>query len=141
MKASVGTMHSWFTNISDILKETASSSADAENRNLSALAKLIQKLDLRDSPRQLGSASDPPSDSLEKVSSYIDFALSTFKSIRGPMLQTEQQASFILALSETYETLGDYQCALSNYRTALELSVSSKSMQGQIRYRMAPCSF
>ncbi|MFQ6112476.1 MAG: tetratricopeptide repeat protein [bacterium] len=76
---------------------------------------------------------------MTKVNYYIDLALKTFQNIGGPMLNDEQRAHFIFALSDTYETLGNYEAALKNYTTALELSTASKdqAMQGQIQYRMA----
>lgn len=88
-------------------------------------------------------ASGPPSDvaedSFEKVSYYIDLTLRTFDKISSPNLDEAQKAKFIYMLSETYETLGNYDAALNNYAKAavLALKDNNQGLYGQIQYRMA----
>lgn len=127
------------TRMSKIINQTASKSHIAENRSIYAIAQTINKLSAQDLPRQLVSIRDLASDSLEKVNYYIDLALHTFEGIRAPFLNEEQQANFFFALSETYEILGNYGSALTNYNTSLNIftALKNQSMQGQIQYRMA----
>ncbi|MFQ5675408.1 MAG: tetratricopeptide repeat protein [bacterium] len=132
-------IQSYLMRMSKIVKHNATKTHLAQNRSLYAVAKTINKLDTQDLPEKLIEAHDLESDSLEKVSYYIDLALKTFENIRGPMLNNSQRSKFIFALSETYETLGHYGAALTNYKIALELATNlqNQSMQGQIQYRMA----
>lgn len=138
MNTSEQTIQSCLSNMSDIFRETAKSPL-TEDANLQRLARLSHKLDAEDLPTKVQSAKDMANDSLEKVSFYIDLALDTFQSIQAPTLDSDQYANFIFALSETLETLGNYERALSNYEKALNSTNSSRdrSMQGKIQYRMA----
>ena len=49
------------------------------------------------------------SDSLDEVSHYMGLALKAFQKIDAPLLNVEQRAKFLFAVSETYETIGNYQ--------------------------------
>ncbi len=132
-------IRTYLTKMSKIIKQNATKSHLTQSRSSYAIVKTIKKLDSQDFPDQLITARDLESDSLEKVSYYVDLALKTFQNIRGPLLNNEQQANFIFALSQTYENLGNYGAALTNYKMALELSrtLQNQSMEGQIKYRMA----
>lgn len=133
------TFRTYLTNIANIIKKNVNKSHLAQSRSIDALASTIERLDFPDSHEHLISTRDLESDSFEKVSYYIDLALKSFKNTGGPILDNAQQANFILALSETYENLGNYEAALSNYKIALELCTTLKNhaMQGQVHYRMA----
>jgi len=120
--------------MSDIMTQTASTSQNAESRGFSNLAKSIHKLSSADSENPAVS-SDLAGDSLEKVNYYIDLALNTFESIRAPIMNEEQQTNFFFALSETLETLGNYDGALRNYTTLLSI-LKDQKRKGQVQYRI-----
>ena len=106
------------TKMSDIMTQTASKSKISESRGFSNLANSIHKLSAAD-PKNPSVSDDVAGDSLEKVNYYIDLALNTFESIRAPIMNEEQQTSFFFALSETFETLGNYGGSLRNYNSLL----------------------
>jgi len=120
--------------MSDIMTQTASKSQNAESRGFSNLAKLIHKLSAADSENPAVPA-DLAGDSLEKVNYYIDLALNTFESIRAPIMNEEQQTNFFFALSETFETLGNYGGALRNYTMVLN-TLKDQKRTGQVQYRI-----
>ena len=127
-------IQSCLTKMSDIMTQTASKTENAESRGFSSIAKSIYKLSSTDSENPAISA-DLAGDSLEKVNYYIDLALNTFESIRAPIMNEEQQTNFFFALSETFETLGNYSGALRNYTTLLS-TVKNQKRRGQIQYRI-----
>ncbi|MCG8604055.1 tetratricopeptide repeat protein [bacterium] len=131
-----GAIQVTYSNIAKIFRDADSSRSSAKSNSLIQLPGI---LNAEGTEETIDPNSELRPDSLEKVSFYIDLALNTFESIQGQQLNPEQRVSFIFALSETHETLGNYQRALTNYETALNSCMSAKNrpMQGQIQYRMA----
>ncbi len=124
--------------MSDIVRLNATTSQLERSRSICAVARIVRKLDAQELPEQRISASDLESDSLEKVTYYIDLALKTFQSIGAADLDEVQQANFLFALSQTYENLGNYGAAITNYKMALQLSEKQQepSLGAKIKYRM-----
>lgn len=120
--------------MSDIMTETASKSNVAAGRGFPNLARSIHELSSADFEKQTASP-DLTGDSLEKVNYYIDLALNTFESIQAPIMNDEQQTNFFFALSETFETLGNYSGALRNYTTLLS-TLKDPERTGQVQYRI-----
>ncbi|MFQ5602955.1 MAG: tetratricopeptide repeat protein [bacterium] len=125
--------------LSDFLEPKESPKLPSYNSWLSIVANAVEKLIAKQNCQSFSEQRDDSNESLSKVSYYIDLALQTFKNIREPLLDDSNQANFLFALSETYESLGDYPSALKNYATVLELAEKAKdqSLQGKIKYRMA----
>jgi tetratricopeptide (TPR) repeat protein len=136
---SEGAIQVTYTNIAKIFRDADSSESSVKSTSFNQLPKILNTLSAKEAVDPDWVDSELAADSLEKVSFYIDLALNTFESIQGPQLNSEQRVNFIFALSETHETLGNYQRALTNYETALSscLSAKNRPMQGQIQYRMA----
>lgn len=124
--------------MANFIKEPHTKISLQENRSLCTIAKTINKLEAQELHKHKFFHNNSTNDSLEKVSYYIDLALKTFQNLHGPILNDATHANFIFALSETYETLGDYEAALKYYTVALDLAtlLKDQSMQGQINYRM-----
>ncbi len=127
-------IQSCLTKMADIMTQTVSKPQVAENLGFSTLAKSIHKLSAADSENPAVPA-DLAGDSLEKVNYYIDLALNTFESIRAPIMNEEQQTNFFFALSETFETLGNYGGALRNYTMVLS-TLKDQKRTGQVQYRI-----
>ena len=82
---------------------------------------------------------DLSQNSFQEVNRYIDLALKTFCNMSQPLVEIEQQAQFIMVLSETYKTLGNYDAAEKNFIKACQLASTEKNLglEGQICYKLA----
>jgi tetratricopeptide (TPR) repeat protein len=121
--------------INEVIKQAIDDRISEDNKALRSVARTLQRLNENSKPVVIDEEQD---ESLEKISTYIDLALTTFEKIGAPMLSDTQRAMFHFALSETYAALGNSESALQGYTTALDLCADEDdgALSGQIHFKL-----
>jgi tetratricopeptide (TPR) repeat protein len=122
-----------------ILRADGSNASTFEKRITQGFIQRAQKLFEKNSHLFSSAGNNLAEDSFEKISYYIDLTLKTVDKISSPILDEAHKAKFIYILSETYQTLGNYEAALANYKKAYDLALEKNNLilQGQIHCKMA----